>query len=316
MAQKPPYFPFYVKDFCADSKVEAMTTEEVGAYILLLCKAWHEDVAGSLPNDDETLARWSRMTTEKWSKCKDRILMAFSLGSDNRFHQKRMQMEYAKLAKIIKAKSVGGKRGAKAKWDKRNGQENSDGIPIGSANGSAIETPNGTAYGNPMAPGSDSYSLEDSNQSETVSKEGDRGVGKGGMANSLPVPYAGPGYYPELSGPSKAIVKQYQDAVRPAHDHRGGENAVIELLATRAASQDHLAAAVRNYAAHAQKSIPDRRMRLSARNFFGGDAPAWECWVNGSAIPPDKQEMTEEEYKRMMLEEHEKQQKRLKALLK
>ena len=43
----PPYFPFYPDDFASDGKVEAMTTEEVGAYTLLLCKAWREDPPGA-----------------------------------------------------------------------------------------------------------------------------------------------------------------------------------------------------------------------------------------------------------------------------
>jgi uncharacterized protein YdaU (DUF1376 family) len=37
-----PAFMFYPDDFTSDGKVEAMTTEEVGAYLLLLCKAWRE----------------------------------------------------------------------------------------------------------------------------------------------------------------------------------------------------------------------------------------------------------------------------------
>ena len=65
----PPYFPFYPDDFACDGKVEAMTTEEVGAYTLLLCKAWREDPPGSIPDDDRVRARWTRLTPDRWTEC-------------------------------------------------------------------------------------------------------------------------------------------------------------------------------------------------------------------------------------------------------
>ena len=94
---KPPGFLFYVDDFVSDGKVEAMTTEEVGAYILLLCKAWREEPPGSIPDDDRILARWARMDSERWSACRTGVLAAFTLGTDARWHQKRMRKEFQKL---------------------------------------------------------------------------------------------------------------------------------------------------------------------------------------------------------------------------
>jgi uncharacterized protein YdaU (DUF1376 family) len=113
---KPPYFPFYVNDFAADGVVECMTTEQVGAYALLLCKAWYQEPAGTIPDDDATLCRWSRLTPERWSQVKAGVVAAFKPGEDGRLHQKRMEVEYAKLTRLLKAKSAGGKKGAKNRW--------------------------------------------------------------------------------------------------------------------------------------------------------------------------------------------------------
>lgn len=57
---KPHWIPFYANDFLASSKVALLTTEEVGAYVLLLCHAW-QDPQCSLPDDDEALSILGRI---------------------------------------------------------------------------------------------------------------------------------------------------------------------------------------------------------------------------------------------------------------
>jgi uncharacterized protein YdaU (DUF1376 family) len=100
------HFPFYPDDFSGDAIVEAMTTEEVGAYLLLLCKAWREEPAGSIPDDDRVLARWARLTPTKWRAARPAVLRAFVLGEDKRLHQKRMRAEFARvLEKSAKARA-------------------------------------------------------------------------------------------------------------------------------------------------------------------------------------------------------------------
>jgi uncharacterized protein YdaU (DUF1376 family) len=111
-----PYFPFYVDDFSADENVEAMNTLEVGSYILLLCKAWKQEPRGTLPADDAVLARWARLIPSDWSAAKPRVLAAFRLGSDGRWHQKRMELEARKLRERNIKRSKAGKEGAAARW--------------------------------------------------------------------------------------------------------------------------------------------------------------------------------------------------------
>ena len=116
---KPPYFPFYPKDFAADAVVELMSTPAVGAYILLMCKAWHSDPPASLPDDDRVLARFARMTPDDWLVVRSEVLPAFAVGSDGRLHQKRLRSEYDKFA----AKSKSARDSANRRWEAQRAKE-------------------------------------------------------------------------------------------------------------------------------------------------------------------------------------------------
>jgi uncharacterized protein YdaU (DUF1376 family) len=54
---KPPAFQFYADDFIAGTAI--LTTEEIGAYILLLCYQWN---SGGIPNDDDLIRRIAKLT--------------------------------------------------------------------------------------------------------------------------------------------------------------------------------------------------------------------------------------------------------------
>lgn len=111
-----PWFPFYVDDFVSDGKVEAMTTEEVGAYLLLLCKAWKERPVGTVPDDDRILARWTRTTPADWSRIKPNVMIAFTLSTrTKRYHQKRMEQEFARFRRTQKKRSEAAKIAAKTR---------------------------------------------------------------------------------------------------------------------------------------------------------------------------------------------------------
>lgn len=86
---RAPSFQFYPRDFMADRAVSAMTPEELGGYILLMCHAWESD--GKLPNDDEMLARLSRLG-DRWPAC-ERMVRAAFLNEGDHLLQKRMAQE-------------------------------------------------------------------------------------------------------------------------------------------------------------------------------------------------------------------------------
>lgn len=57
--KKPHWFPFFANDFLASSKVALMSTEEIGAYLLLLCHQWN-DPKCTIPSDAEMCQKLSR----------------------------------------------------------------------------------------------------------------------------------------------------------------------------------------------------------------------------------------------------------------
>jgi len=75
-------FQFCPVDYLSDPNVEAMTLEQQGAYMRLICYAWGAEIVGHLPNDDEILAQLSRLGEEKWAQSKSKILRAFDLSVD------------------------------------------------------------------------------------------------------------------------------------------------------------------------------------------------------------------------------------------
>lgn len=112
----PPAFMIYPADFSSDGVVEAMTTQEVGAYWLLLCKAWFESPVGTIPDDDFILARWTRLTQKQWLAAKRMVLKAFTPTANGRLIQKRMAIEYEKLMAERDRRSHAGAKGADKRW--------------------------------------------------------------------------------------------------------------------------------------------------------------------------------------------------------
>ena len=113
MAAELCWFPFYPKDFAGDGKVEAMNTLAVGAYILLLCKAWAETPPASVPDDDATLARWSRVSPEVWTEIKPMVLAPFT-PKDGRLVQRRLLAEWKRAS----GRSGKARKSAEARWTK------------------------------------------------------------------------------------------------------------------------------------------------------------------------------------------------------
>jgi uncharacterized protein YdaU (DUF1376 family) len=100
-----PYFRMFVGDFVSDARVEAMSTEQVGCYVLLLCKAWTQPDVGTVPDDDRILARWARISLARWKRLKDGVMAPWRLIGGV-WHQKRMQLEYARLVGQSDAQSL------------------------------------------------------------------------------------------------------------------------------------------------------------------------------------------------------------------
>lgn len=109
-----PYFPFYPRDWLADSKVSQLTYEEQGVYFNLLCRAWtYEDGSCSLPNDDRLIARIMGLRPAKWAKFRavlvDGIAPVFRVVGD-RLVNGRLLEEYEKLQEKSQIQSANAKK--------------------------------------------------------------------------------------------------------------------------------------------------------------------------------------------------------------
>lgn len=108
---KSPAFQFYPKDYQADENVRAMTHEERGIYVDLLCLYW---VSGSLPNDIRRLSRMVSLPQPHFEMCWEAIQPCFKPTEDGqRLTQKRMDAEREKQLRYRQAQSEKGKLGGR-----------------------------------------------------------------------------------------------------------------------------------------------------------------------------------------------------------
>lgn len=115
------YIPLNISDFLSDDKVALMSAAEVGAYVLLLCRAWQQKTPGTLPAKDEYLSRWARMSMEEWEATKEIILMPFELNDDvspSRYEQHRMMRDIERISKTLLDRKNKATMAANARWGK------------------------------------------------------------------------------------------------------------------------------------------------------------------------------------------------------
>lgn len=101
---KSPAFQFYPDDFRGSGKVGTMTTEEIGAYVLLLCLDWNET---GFVFDEEELSRWCLLTRAKFRKAWVRVSRCF-VDKDGRLFNPRLEAERTKQAEWREKSRKGG----------------------------------------------------------------------------------------------------------------------------------------------------------------------------------------------------------------
>lgn len=113
MANKPPAFLWYPKDFEADEDAACMSLAERGAYITLLGYCWME---GSIPDDVEKLARLCRCGQGEMRRIWPVIRGRFNIEViPGRLSNPRLERE----RDALKAKSEGGRAAASVRWQHR-----------------------------------------------------------------------------------------------------------------------------------------------------------------------------------------------------
>lgn len=134
-----PYLKLYVADYLGDTT--HLSTEEHGAYLLLLMAAWNGD--GTLPNDHAKLARIARSSAIRWAKIAPAIMGFFHITADGLVNA-RLQKELEKFDERTEVNRANGKRGADAKSRKslKPGQANAiaNAKPEGQRNASIPES--------------------------------------------------------------------------------------------------------------------------------------------------------------------------------
>jgi uncharacterized protein YdaU (DUF1376 family) len=105
---KSPAFQFYPDDFLGSPKVRAMTTEEIGAYLLLLCLDWN---GNGFEYDEEELARACNLSVERFRTAWKRISRCF-VEKKSRLYNPRLEAERRKQREWRRKSSRGGKLSA------------------------------------------------------------------------------------------------------------------------------------------------------------------------------------------------------------
>lgn len=129
---KAPAMPMYWDAYLADTT--HLTTEEHGAYMLLLAAMWRRNAW--VPDDDKDNARILGLTPAKWRKIKARLMETVSgfRVENGKITQEKLQKTWEKTQeKICKNRSNGAKGG------RPKSKENKD---IAKANGSVSVNPN------------------------------------------------------------------------------------------------------------------------------------------------------------------------------
>jgi uncharacterized protein YdaU (DUF1376 family) len=110
-----PALPLFTDAYLGDTT--HLSTLEHGAYLLLLIVSWRSPGC-ALADDDALLARYTRLTRDKWRKVRP-ILEPFFTVRDGYWHQARLQDELQHLQSRRKQQSEAGSASAAAKSLKR-----------------------------------------------------------------------------------------------------------------------------------------------------------------------------------------------------
>jgi len=105
-----PALPFFTDAYLADTR--HLTTEEHGAYLLLLMCAWRTRGC-CLKDDDRLLARIAGVSPTRWRRLKPNLAEFFTVA-DGLWQQKKLSYVYDTVAKKVARNRTNGARGGRA----------------------------------------------------------------------------------------------------------------------------------------------------------------------------------------------------------
>ena len=105
--------PLYIGDYLSDTM--HLTTEQHGAYILLIMAYWKN--GGPLPADDAMLAATCRLSGDAWSIAKAVLIRFFTVSDDGMtWVHERIDRELSGAAENKQRRIVRAKNAAEARW--------------------------------------------------------------------------------------------------------------------------------------------------------------------------------------------------------
>lgn len=119
MSRKPAAIPLFADSYLADTT--HLSTEEHGAYLLLMMAAWRQEDC-TLPLDDKKLARIAKLSPKKWAAIRSTILEFWTVEA-GRIFQKRLRQEH----RFVRQKSEGNRKSAVARWAQQAIENNESG---------------------------------------------------------------------------------------------------------------------------------------------------------------------------------------------
>lgn len=115
MSKVETWMPWYIDKYLGDTT--NLTTEQHGAYCLLLMSMWKKQ--GVLPNDNKQLAPIAKLSLGKWKSYRPVLIQFFRITDDGiGLTQKRVSKELTRAQTISEGRSKAGKEGAARKWER------------------------------------------------------------------------------------------------------------------------------------------------------------------------------------------------------
>lgn len=124
-------FDFRALRFLKSEDIEAMTAEEVGQFVLLMCHAWLGGKNASLPNNPILLAKYARC-----ERVSDAVMREWRQGPDGRLYNETLSEEWDAAV----GRSAHGAKAAAARWSKVESSTDAQALPEHSpSNALAVE---------------------------------------------------------------------------------------------------------------------------------------------------------------------------------
>ncbi|HXJ88888.1 MAG TPA: DUF1376 domain-containing protein [Candidatus Binatia bacterium] len=112
--QKPEWFRLDPAKFLSDSLVDAMTTEELGAALRLLCRQWLD---GFIPDDLSLLARLCRLDDERMRTAWKTLSSFFPVIAEGKRANRFMFVERASVVAELERRTDQATKAARKRWE-------------------------------------------------------------------------------------------------------------------------------------------------------------------------------------------------------